>query len=102
MKQKITLASLIFLGAFPLASIAADPGQTPSGSTSTPQEGAMGPLREGPAPLFEQLDVNNDNYVTQEEAKRSAEVTARFKEIDGDRDGKVSASEYKKGMQPMR
>lgn len=99
MKRSINLATLFFLGVLPLGAIAADPVQAPA-AKNEPAVPAAPSAKEEPAPLFKTLDGNHDGYVTKEEAKRSAEVTARFKELDTDRDGKIAAAEFTKGMQP--
>jgi hypothetical protein len=96
MNCKTTLATLLFLGALPLAANAAD-STTPEGSSTTGSSAAAG--REEAGPLFKALDSNKDDYVSRDEAKRSAELTARFSELDTDRDGRLAASEFKKGTQ---
>lgn len=98
MKRRISLATLLLLAALPLRVIAAEPAQSATGTAATAP--AAPAAKEEPAPLFEQLDVNHDGYVTKEEARRSAEVTARFKELDADGDGRISAGEFRKTMQP--
>jgi hypothetical protein len=103
MKRKSSLVSLLFLGALPMAAVAADPAQAPAGSAATqsaPAAPGAAAAKEVPSPLFTQLDTNHDGFVTKEEAKRSAEVTARFSKLDADRDGKIAASEFKNGMEP--
>lgn len=94
MTRKLSLSTLLLLGVLPLGTLAAEPAQQPArGAPTAPA------AREEPAPLFLQLDTNHDSYVTKEEAKRSAEVTARFNELDADHDGRISAAEFKRGMQ---
>lgn len=96
MKYKIDFATLFLLAALPLGALSAEPTQPPAA-----KETATVPApKEEPAPLFKELDRNHDGYVTKEEAKRSAEVTARFNELDADRDGRIAAAEFTKGMQP--
>lgn len=106
MKRNFGLSTLLLLVALPIGAIAAESDrplagspQTGSPQTGSPAAGAATPPVE-PTPLFDQLDVNRDGYVTKQEAKRSAEVTTRFKALDGDRDSKISLAEFKKGMQP--
>lgn len=89
MKRNHTLATLLVLGTLPMAAIAADPAPS-----------AAAAAKEAPAPLFTQLDANKDGYLTKEEAKRSAEVTASFSKLDADRDGKIAANEFRMGMEP--
>lgn len=105
MKRKISLATLLVLGALPFGAIAADAADQPKPmdhpairSESAPTPPTSPAAKEEPAPLFKQLDANGDNYVTKDEAKRSADVTARFSEVDKDRDGKISSVEFKEGM----
>lgn len=94
MKFPIKLATLYVLSALPFAAIAAEPlpAKSPA-STSAPARGE-------PAPLFDHLDVNHDAYLTRDEARPSAAVSARFREIDMNRDGRIAAAEFKEVMQP--
>jgi hypothetical protein len=93
MKRKITLNTLFLLAALPFGALAADPqpaaGGMPPADMSAPPSATI-----EPSPLFKQLDANHDGYVTPEEAKRSAEVTARFGDLDTNHDGRVSAPEF--------
>lgn len=100
MERRISSAILSLIGAVALGTLAAEPAQPPADSPATRNPPADSAAKEEPTPLFEQLDVNNDGFITMTEAKRSAIVTARFKELDIDRDGKISKAEFKKGMQP--
>jgi hypothetical protein len=103
MKRNTCVATLLILGTLPMAAFAADPAQAPAGSTTTQSAPAVPGAsagKESPAPLFTQLDANHDGYVTKDEAKRSADVTARFAALDTNRDGKIAASEFKMGMEP--
>lgn len=84
MKFPIKLATLYVLSALPFAAIAAEPP----------------PAKGEPAPLFDHLDVNHDAYLTRDEARPSAAVSARFREIDMNRDGRIAAAEFKEVMQP--
>jgi uncharacterized protein involved in copper resistance len=96
MKVNARITALFLLAAAPLAALAAQPAATPAGDPAArTTTAAMDP----PAPLFQQLDVNHDGFIAPEEAKRSAEVTARFKELDTNHDGKISVAEFNKGMQ---
>ena len=91
MKRQTSLATLLLIGALPLAAIAAD-------ATQPTQQGSQSVKEETP-PMFQQLDTNHDGYVSKEEAKRSADLTARFNQLDTNHDGLISAEEYKKGEQ---
>jgi hypothetical protein len=64
----------------------------------TPGVGEIPAVTEQVAPIFDQLDVDRDGFVTRDEARRSAEVSARFAELDKDADKKVSAVEFKDGF----
>ncbi|HLO63183.1 MAG TPA: EF-hand domain-containing protein [Azonexus sp.] len=100
MKCNTSLATLLFIGALPLAAIAAD-ATTPPGGGSTPGSSSTATGRDDAIPpMFKELDTNKDGYVSHDEAKRSAEVTARFSEMDTDRDGRITVSEFRKGAQP--
>jgi Ca2+-binding EF-hand superfamily protein len=46
------------------------------------------------APLFLQLDSDQDGYVSKDEAKRSADTAAQFDDLDANHDGKISATEF--------
>ena len=45
---------------------------------------------------FKALDANSDGFVSKEEAKASKEVIEEWNEIDTDRNGVLSSSEYAK------
>lgn len=97
MKCKICLATLFLLSAVSLGAISAEATPPSAGSPATrsaPGTPAPPATSDQPAPIFDALDTNHDGYVTKEEAKRSADVTARFKELDTDHDGRTSASEF--------
>lgn len=97
MKCKPPLITLSFLAALPLGAIAAEPAtQAPAGSPPAKEATSAPAAKTQTPPLFEQLDTNRDGYVTAEEAKRSADITARFKELDRNHDGKVSLAEFGK------
>lgn len=100
MKRNTTLATLLLLGALPLAAVAAD--TMGRGSSSSNPTSSSTSARDDQTQLFNQLDSNHDGYVSKEEARRSADVTSRFKELDADHDGKISSEEYRKGEQPKQ
>ena len=91
------LNTLLFLAALPAGALAAGPTAPSASMPADPPAPSI--QKAGPAPLFTELDVNHDGYVTKEEAKRSADTTARFNALDANHDGKISAAEYAKGMQ---
>jgi len=49
------------------------------------------------ATMFKELDRDKDGQVTKDEAKRSADVQARFNALDANHDGKVSMAEWTAG-----
>lgn len=82
-----TLAAFVFLAALPLTVPAAEPAaQDPgrSGATSS---------TEAP-PMFKELDKNHDGQISQSEAKRSADITARFSTLDADKNKQISVTEW--------
>lgn len=97
MKPNISLATLFLLATMPLGAISAEATPPSAGSPATrsaPATPAPPAAKDQPAPIFDALDTNHDGYVTKDEAKRSADVTARFKELDTDHDGRIAASEF--------
>lgn len=98
MKHGLKLPTLFLLGILPLGALAAEPTPAATPGSAASREPPAAPAAREQAPtLFQQLDANHDGFVNKEEAKRSADVTARFKDFDSDRDGKISLAEYKKG-----
>ena len=98
MKPRIKLASLFLVVSLPCAVLAADPVSPPAKDTGTPAGASK--VSEEPAPMFSQLDTNHDNYISKDEAKRSAEVKAHFDELDVNHDGKISVAEFKQDTTP--
>ena len=43
---------------------------------------------------FKRYDANNDGHITREEAKSSSGLSSRFKDLDKDGDGTLSAQEF--------
>lgn len=99
MKRQLNFAACLLLAALPLAASAAETVPPPASRSEPAAPSAPAP-KEQPAPLFDALDTNHDGYLTKAEAKRSAEVTARFGELDSDHDGRIDAREFIRGMQP--
>ncbi len=67
--------------------------------TAGTRSGGEGPATKGgggtsAAPSFGSFDKNSDGSITSEEAKSDAELTRRFKGLDKDGDGKLSAQEF--------
>lgn len=85
-----TLATLILLAAMPLAATAADttPSAADSGRSAATGSSAVTP------PMFKELDKNNDGQISQAEAKRSADISARFSALDADKNKQISVSEW--------
>lgn len=90
MKSKISLVALLLTGALPLAAIAAD---APPASTAPAMPDSAAPKSDS-APMFKQLDRNSDGMVSKEEAKRSADVQARFSTLDADGNGSITLAEW--------
>src|SRR5690349_12290721 len=86
-----TLATLILLAAMPLAVQAAD--KTTPTAPDSGQSAATGTPAEAP-PMFKELDKNHDGHITKAEAKRSADVSARFSAIDTDKNKQISLHEW--------
>ena|SRR5687768_8181852 len=87
--------------ALPVSAIAAgdkDKPAAPEKSTGAPEKSTGAEGRAGGS-LFGTLDADKDGFVTQAEAKKSAEVSTNFKALDTDADGKISAQEMG-GAQP--
>jgi Ca2+-binding EF-hand superfamily protein len=83
-----TLATLILLAAVPLAGTAAE-GTTTTNPSATGSSSAS----EAP-PMFKELDKNKDGKISESEAKRSADVSARFSTLDADKDKNISLTEW--------
>jgi hypothetical protein len=89
MKRSISLATLLLFGTLPLVAFSQyQPPDKPA------------PAADTVPPLFKKLDLNHDGYLTREEARYSAEVAARFADLDSDHDGRISIREFTDGMQP--
>ena len=82
MSRNTRFATILLLAVAPLAALAADPKPAPApGQAEAP-------------PLFKELDKNHDGFIDHNEAKKSADVTARFSTLDTNKDGKISTSEW--------
>ena len=87
MTRNARFATILLLAAAPLAALAADPNPAPAaGQTEAP-------------PMFKELDKNHDGMIDQTEAKKSADVTARFSTLDSNHDKRISVSEWQAGDQ---
>ncbi|WP_168224899.1 hypothetical protein [Azoarcus sp. DD4] len=98
MKSKISLVALLLTGALPLAAIAAEPTRPPAAdappASTTPAMPDSAASKSDSAPMFKQLDRNSDGMVSKEEAKRSADVQARFSTLDADGNGSITLAEW--------
>ena len=88
--KRHTLATLVLLAAMPLVVPAAEntPATTDSGRSAATGSPAAVP------PMFKELDKNHDGQISQTEAKRSADVSARFSAIDTDKNKRISLHEW--------
>lgn len=84
----ITAVALTAAVALPAGVMAAD---TPS----SPSKAAPSKAPAAAMPPVDVLDTNKDGFISLEEAKKSATISKRFKELDLDRDGKLSQTELK-------
>ena len=87
MTRNARFATILLLAAAPLAALAADTNPAPAtGQTEAPS-------------MFKELDKNHDGLIDQTEAKKSADVTARFSTLDGNKDKRISVTEWQAGEQ---
>lgn len=87
MTRNARFATILLLAAAPLAVLAADPNPAPAAGQA-----------EAP-PLFKELDKNHDGKIDRTEAKKSADVTARFSTLDSNKDKHISVAEWMTGEQ---
>jgi hypothetical protein len=76
-------------------------GTSPSGSAvgGSPSGGSTGGTGPSTPPTdLQQLDANNDGYISRDEASRHQGFGSRFSELDKDSDGRISKSEWDAGM----
>jgi len=110
MKSTISLVALVLAGALPIGALAADPPKSPAATEPAPMPaqpapdaGKAAPPEAGKTempPMFKELDLNKDGQVSKDEAKRSADVLARFETLDSDHNGKVSLVEWNTSEKP--
>jgi hypothetical protein len=92
MKRTVFVAFVTLLLGPPLADAAGE-RESPTGrSTDAPSAGAPAPSRC--SSLFEILDANEDHFIDKDEAKKSAETTAIWKNFDRDLDNRLSLEEF--------
>jgi EF hand len=53
------------------------------------------------APEFAALDTNHDGYVSKEEASTSPAIMELFTNVDANKDGKLSSSEYAEAVKQL-
>lgn len=87
MTRNARFATIFLLATAPLAVLAADPTPAPAAGQA-----------EAP-PMFKELDKNHDGQIDLTEAKKSADVTARFSTLDSNKDKRISAAEWLAGEQ---
>lgn len=94
MNGMIKMAALAALLTSAAAFANEDPSQAQTPAT-TPGDTSMATDTQWPE--FTTLDTNGDGYVSQEEAAANASLAAKFSELDTDKNGALSSSEYRKG-----
>ena len=67
---------------------------TADGQKITVHSGQPEILPDGPHPDFARLDINNDGFVTPDEASAYPPLANDFKHVDLNHDGKISKAEY--------
>jgi hypothetical protein len=87
MSRNTRFSTILLLAVAPLAVLAADQNPAPAAGQA-----------EAP-PMFKELDKNHDGLIDQSEAKRSADVNARFSTLDTNKDKRISAAEWSAGEQ---
>lgn len=94
---KITALAALLTSA---SAFAQDPQPTPPEQTTPPAEQTAPAdstmATEGQWPEFTTLDANGDGYVSKDEAKANAQLTAQWDALDADKNGALSSAEYQK------
>ena len=108
MKRRMPPLLIVALSALPVATFAAeDPARVPEEQTGVPQnEPPTGVESQGSSrtshgvipemPAFSMVDKNQSGFVEQEEAAEVKDVD--FLSADGNKDGRLSRSEYEAAM----
>lgn len=91
-------SSLLLFAALSLGSAAAFAQVTApkAAASATPAESAA--KNQGTLQAFTKADTNHDGRLTPQEAASLPAVAAKFKQFDTDKDGKLSYSEFAKGV----
>ena len=87
LNKTLIAAAIAAVFALPLATQAA--GTDKSSSSSSAMKSGNGDS----AGTMKRLDTDKDGSVSRDEAKKDSNVSKRFKELDKNNDGKLSASE---------
>jgi hypothetical protein len=96
---KVAALAALMTSAAAFAEEPAPPAQ-PEQSQATQQPATTGEstmATESAWPEFTTLDVNGDGYVSKDEAKSNAALTAAWDSLDADKNGSISSAEYAKG-----
>lgn len=98
LNKTLIAAAVAAVFALPVAANAAGSDKAsgaaaPSGGTSSsaPKSSAAG--NGGSASMMKRLDADKDGNVSRDEAKKDTTISKRFKELDKNNDGKLSATE---------
>ena len=89
MKNRKTSIALVLMLNASVAWSAEEPGSPLRGERAIDDT----PVSSGCASMFQILDADRDGYVDKSEAKKSAETMATWKNLDGDRDERLSKEE---------
>jgi len=96
MNGTIKVAALAALLASAAAFANEDPAQQqPAATPTAPADTTT--ATDTAWPEFSTLDTNGDGYVSKDEAKSNAALAGKFAELDTDKNGSLSSSEYQKG-----
>jgi hypothetical protein len=71
----------------------ADPGTSPA-TPATPASPGKGAAKGHGKKDFSALDANGDGSLSKDELKAEASISAKFRELDKDKDGKLSSAEF--------
>jgi len=86
--------------ALPVAATAASHSAPRSPAATSPSSPGGAAGNGSSVSSMKRLDTNNDGSVSREEAKKDTNISKRFKELDKDNDGKLSATELSAAQAP--